>query len=132
MTGAYDILEEDTLISASAVHEKSQKDPDDSGISALGITLIKESTQDGTLVDDGGRYVQLDVQFVGSSARPVTIWGKEVLDEAYSGPVRFNEREKLRLGLGIEEQWTWEPDLHELHVSFLPESAPLSVGGENA
>ena len=128
MTGAYDITGEDTLISAEPLHEKSQKDPADREISVLGITLIKECAQDGTLVNNGGRYVQLDIQFVGSPARSATIWGKRVSGLAYSGAVRFSREEKWRLG--IEKQWMWKPDLYELRIQFLPESAPLKTDGE--
>ena len=128
MLGAYDIVEEDTLISARPIHEKSRKDPADRDISVLEITLIKECNQNGTLVNNGGRYVRLDVQFVGSPARSATIWGKRVSGEAYSGAVQFSREEKWRLG--IEKQWMWKPDLSELRIKFLPEPAPLLVDDE--
>ena len=118
MLSAYDIVVEDTLISAIPIHKQSRKDPADRDISVLGITLIKESNQDGTLVNNGGRYIRLDVQFVGSPARSATIWGKRVSGEAFSGALQFTREEKWRLG--IEKQWTWKPDLCELRINFLP------------
>ena len=117
MTGTYDIVKEDTLISAIPIHEESRKDPADRDMSFLGITLIKECTRDGMLVDNGGRYVQLDVQFVGSPVCSATIWGKRVSGEADSGAMQFSGVETTRLG--IKNSWTWKPDLCEPRTRFL-------------
>ena len=121
MTGAYDIVKEDTLVYARPIHERSRKNPADRDIEVLDITLIKECTQDGTLVDNGGRYVRLDIKFVGSPARSATIWGKCVSGEAYLGARQFSMEEKLRLGIEYPgKYWTWDPDLCKVHIRFLP------------
>lgn len=118
MTGAYDEIEEDTLISAIPIREKTEKDPADRRISVLGITLIKECTQDETLMSNGAPYIQLVVQFDGAPARPATIWGKEVSYEPHPGAVQFSSEEKFRLG--IETHYMWGQDLYELQIRFPP------------
>ena len=120
MTGAYDLVNEDTLISARPIHGESRKQPTDRKIEILEITLIKERTQDGTLVDNGGRYIRLDIEFVGSLAPSTTLWGKRVSGKALFEAVQFSMEEKLRLGIECHGQcWTWEPDVCELYIEML-------------
>ena len=108
MSGAYD-KKEDTLISTKFLQETLRKDPTDREISGIKIRLLKERTQDGTLVDNGGRYIRLDVQFAGTPARSAKIWGKKVMGENMSGGLGLDMEEKLRLGIE-GKQWRWKAD----------------------
>ena len=109
MSGAYD-KREDTLISSRLLRETLQRDVGaDRVVSGIEITLIKERTQDGKLVENGGRYVRVDVRFAGFPARSAKIWGKRVTGGDHSGPVQFSREEILRLGID-GKKWRWQPD----------------------
>lgn len=109
LSGAYDRAE-DTLISSKLLQETMRRDAGADGeISDIGIALIKERTQNGALVNNGGRYVRLDVRFTGPPAYPARIWGKSLTGANYSEIVRFSAEEKLRLGIE-GKKWRWKSD----------------------
>lgn len=110
MSGAYDRVEEDTLISHRLLPETLRRYAGaNATISAVKITLIKERTRNGTLVANGGRYVRLDVRFVEHTVRNAKIWGNRVTGELIPGAVKFSREERLRLGIERHE-WMWKAD----------------------
>ena len=109
ISGAYNKAE-DTLYSNQLLKETLQKGAEtDKVIAGTKITLIKERTQTETIVQNGGRYVRVDVKFAGSPALSAKIWGKRVTGDDIGGTVRLSMEEKLRLGI-VGKQWTWKPD----------------------
>ena len=109
MSGAYDRAE-DTLISSKLLLETVRRDAGADGeISDIKITLIKERNQNGALVQNGGRYVRLDMRFAGPQAYSAQIWGKRMTGGNHSGIVRLSAEEKLRLGIE-GKKWTWKSD----------------------
>lgn len=106
LSGVYDRVE-DTLFSTKLLKNTLHNDPGtDSAISKATITLFKERTQNGTLVENGGRYLRLDLEFTGSPAHSAKIWGKRV---DTSGDIQFSREEKQRLGIE-GRKWRWESD----------------------
>ena len=109
ITGVYHRAE-DTLISSKLLHETMQRGAGADGeISDIKIALIKERTQNGALVNNGGRYVRLDVRFAGPPAYSAQVWGKSVTGGNYSGVVRLSAEEMLRLGIE-GKGWRWKSD----------------------
>lgn len=109
MSGAYDMIE-DTLISHKLLPETLRRYAGaNKTISDAKITLFKERTRDGTLVVNGGRYIRLDVRFIGRSVPNAKIWGKRVTGGVIPGAMQLSREERLRLGIE-GYQWKWIPD----------------------
>lgn len=109
ISGAYNKAE-DTLYSKKLLEETLQKGAgNDKTIAGTNITLFKERTQNGTIVQNGSRYVRVDVKFAGSPALSAKIWGKRVTGDDDVGAVRLSVEEKLRLGI-VDKKWRWKAD----------------------
>ena len=109
LTGPYDRVE-DTLFSIRLVQETLQSATGaDRAISDVKTTFIKECTEDGTPVENGGRYVRLDVCFTGFPTLHAKVWGKRITGGVDPGTVQMSTEEKLRLGIQGEER-NWKAD----------------------
>lgn len=109
LSGVYDKAE-DTLFNAKLLKNTLRNDAGTGrAVSNVTITLFKERTQSGTLVDNGGRYVRLDVDFAGSAGHSAKIWGKRVTGHDTLGAHQLSRDEKLRLGIE-GKRWRWQSD----------------------
>ena len=109
LIGPYDRVQ-DTLFSLRLLQETLQSPTGaDRAISDVKITFIKEYTKDGTLVENGGRYVRLNVHFTGFPTLSAKVWGKRVTGGVDPGTVQMSMEEKLRLGIEGSE-WNWKAD----------------------
>ena len=71
--------------------------------------LIKERTQDGNLVENGRRYVRLNLEFAGYPPHSAKVWGKRVTGGVNGGSIELSREEKVRLGIEAKE-WRWKAD----------------------
>ena len=108
MSGAYDDVE-DTLISTKLLPNTLRNNGAGGTITDIKVRLFKERTQDGTVVDKGGRYVRMDVTFAGPPALSAKIWGKRVMDGDNLAAVQLSKEEKMRLGIE-DKGWRWKAD----------------------
>lgn len=109
MSGAYDRAE-DALITTKLLKDTLRQEAEaDRTIAGIDITLIKERTRDGKLVEGGGSYVRLDVKFDGSPAGSVRVWGKRVAGDDLSASVQLSRVERLRLGIE-GKKWRWNAE----------------------
>lgn len=100
----------DTFTGTESLGETFEKDAGAKRATAeIKITPFKERNKDWTLVENGGRYLRVDVKFAGSPAHSAKIWGKRVAGNDVSGAVQLSKEEKV--GLGIEgKKRTWNTD----------------------
>lgn len=107
MSGVYDKAE-NIFTSTRLLEDTLRKDVGtDRAVANATITLFRKSAQLGTLVENGGRYLRVDMELAGSPARSAKVCGKmvAVTGDDVLGAVQLSREEELRLGIG-GKKWT--------------------------